>query len=98
MILVIDDEGQERLFVSTSVCTAGQDEGHGIELEVQGLVVPHVPPNPPRRLRQKTSAPPSVNVAEGFDVSGAPGLAHGPENAADQLRPSSDLHRLDRMH
>ena len=119
VILVIDDEGQERLFVSTSVCTAGQDEGHGIELEVQGLVVPHVPPNPPRRLRQRTSVPPSVNVAEGFDVSGAPlqdaalllrdahgessgsvdsllrrpegsGLAHGPENAAEQLCPSSN--------
>ena len=72
VILVLDDEGQERLFVSTSVRTAGQDESPGIELEVQSLVVPHVSPNPPRRLRQKTTVPSPVCAAEGSDESVAP--------------------------
>ena len=55
VILVTDQEGQERLLVSTSINTASAESRENVNVELQGVAVPYSPPMPPRRVRGKQS-------------------------------------------
>ena len=61
VILVVEEDGHERLLVSTSV-NIGCREETGLNLQVQGLAIPYVPPAPKRRMREKTT-PTNITAA-----------------------------------